>query len=1007
MQASRLRGSGLPARPFCVTVLLLSLLTAYSWLSRMQQRHGRPHDHGSSSVSLFRRDGEPECGDVHDAHDQCAFVRQNCADDDAGLLPYLHLYYCALSRAKPVAFALLVVWLGLLFTTIGIAASDFFSVNLSTIAAILGLSESLAGVTFLAFGNGSPDVFSTFAAMSSNSPSMAVGELIGAASFISGVVTGSMALVREFRVSRKTYTRDLCFFIVAVAFTMTFLADGQLRFWECWTMVGYYVIYVVTVVGWHWYAARRKRRRRREGEARSNFYAIAAHAGDELAGEPYRDDPDNLDRVPGRSPGHSPGDVSPLDQGLSWHEADGQTPELESGGVPDDDADGDRERMVAAEITRNMRLLRTGPKRHHNMNPIRPSLVGALEFRSALAHLQRESNLPLSPILGRSYSENDPHWRAHRETVSVVPDSHHDPRDALSTPGAATTRRDRALSSGDAPISSADIPDLLGDAPAGDAPALLLSEGSDGGQRTPTPTPSYTVGGNLDPPPARPPGVTGDGSSDDSPGQGPLTRLRLQIQSRRSSHGDMPRRSSPFPRYTDSPMPMTPNARSEQTHVMLPPSAAARLDGYFPDLLAPTQESCPVRWWPYAVLPSPHVLLATLFPTLQGWREKTHWDRFLSTISVPSIFLLVITLPVVNSETNEGACADETIADDASLRGVGHVVPAISVEPREIEHSVSRSNGHDAGAKNLANLASLEHDDETAIEATASKAPGQPLVPAKPASDMPSASNTNESAPWNRWLVCLQLFIGPLFVVFIVWVNLSEEWERLDRELVRMVLYTLVGSLVLLAMLLLTTTEHTRPRFHYLFCFLGFIISIAWISTVVDEVMGVLKAFGVILGISEALLGLTVFAAGNSIGDLVADITVARLGYPVMALSACFGGPMFNILLGIGIGGIIMMVQDANRQHAKHPERPMQYEPYRVQVGGTLMISSITLLIILGLLLVVVPMNRWILSRKIGWGLIALWTVSTVVSVVIEVTGIWSDDIIGGVDEERGAASSF
>jgi sodium/potassium/calcium exchanger 6 len=48
--------------------------------------------------------------------------------------------------------------------------------------------------------------------------------------------------------------------------------------------------------------------------------------------------------------------------------------------------------------------------------------------------------------------------------------------------------------------------------------------------------------------------------------------------------------------------------------------------------------------------------------------------------------------------------------------------------------------------------------------------------------------------------------------------------------------------------------------------------------------VGVLKTVGVILNISEALLGLTIFAAGNSVGDLVADITVARLGYPVMAL---------------------------------------------------------------------------------------------------------------------------
>ncbi|CRK07375.1 hypothetical protein BN1708_017086, partial [Verticillium longisporum] len=136
----------------------------------------------------------------------------------------------------------------MLFTTIGIAASDFFSVNLSTISNILGLSQSLAGVTFLALGNGSPDVFSTFAAMGSNSASMAVGELIGAASFITAVVAGSMALVREFKVGRRTYVRDICFFIVAVIFTMCFLADGHLHLWECIVMIVYYIFYVFTAI---------------------------------------------------------------------------------------------------------------------------------------------------------------------------------------------------------------------------------------------------------------------------------------------------------------------------------------------------------------------------------------------------------------------------------------------------------------------------------------------------------------------------------------------------------------------------------------------------------------------------------------------------------------------------------------------------------------------------------------------------------------------------------------
>lgn len=100
---------------------------------------------------------------------------------------------------------------------------------------------------------------------------------------------------------------------------------------------------------------------------------------------------------------------------------------------------------------------------------------------------------------------------------------------------------------------------------------------------------------------------------------------------------------------------------------------------------------------------------------------------------------------------------------------------------------------------------------------------------------------------------------------------------------------------------------------------------------------------------------------------------------------------MLNILLGIGIGGVFMMVQKANHSHHKNPDKPYKYKPYRVQVGGTLMISAITLLVMLVGLLVVVPMNKWVLSRKIGWSLIGLWTVSTIVNVVVEVTGVWGE----------------
>ncbi|PHH85104.1 hypothetical protein CDD83_885 [Cordyceps sp. RAO-2017] len=988
MQATTPRAARLPRRPFCATVVLLALLTAYSFLHQAQtaRRAGRDA-RDAPGPSLVRRHANPVCAEIHSAPDQCDFVRRYCKDADAGLLPYLEFYYCSPPRARPFAFVLLVAWLGLLFTTIGIAASDFFSVNLSTIASILGLSQSLAGVTFLALGNGSPDVFSTFAAMSSNSPSMAVGELLGAASFITGVVAGSMALVREFRVERKTYTRDICFFIVAVGFTMAFLADGQLRFWECWTMIAYYLLYVLTVVVWHWYAVRRKRRLRREGEARSHFYPMPGTSADDLAGEPYRDDPDDIDRGPGHAPPsrHSTAFSDALSvSALSRLDVEGQTT---TGGVhdnDDDDDDGDRERMVAAEVTRNMRVLRTGVKRHHNINPIRPSLVGALEFRSALAQLQRESNHQLSPITGRSYSENHFDARARRGTTSVVLDVTYDEAGYEPQDGAAP-RRDRALSSGDMPISSDAIPTL---APAGRTRPrsdFLLPEAAAAGWRTPALTPPSR--GSLSPTPADPFNATAGGPADRGQGLEPLPKLQIPVPSHYGGQSEMSSPCVAFPRYTDSPLAATPSALSEHP---------ARHD-YFADLQTPAPASGPVRWWPYAMLPPPHAILAILFPTLQGWREKTWWDRFLSTICVPTIFLLVITLPVVDTETSDDASSvSDPVVEDLNHRAAELATPAISVIPTETEPTgererlrMSPSRGNDGRPLSACKSPSSETRERQGL---AAEPTDHVLVPAKAATDMaPVKEADSECQRWNRWLVCLQLFTGPLFAVCVLWANLRDDMQQPAKELGRMVLYTVVVSLALLGTLLLTTAEHKRPRFHYLLCFMGFVISIAWISTVAGEVVGVLKAFGIVLGISEALLGLTIFAAGNSIGDLVADITVARLGYPVMALSACFGGPMLNILLGIGIGGVMMMVQNAKREHAKHPEQPLRYGPYRVQVGGTLLISSITLLLILFLLLVLVPINKWILNRKIGWGVIVLWIISTVVSVVIEMMGIWGE----------------
>lgn len=94
-----------------------------------------------------------------------------------------------------------------LFGAIGVAAFDHLSPNLTYVAEVSGLSQTLMGVTVLAFGNGSVDVFGALVALNANEGAMAFGEIMGGALFVVSVVIGSMAIVNPIVVDRRLFVR--------------------------------------------------------------------------------------------------------------------------------------------------------------------------------------------------------------------------------------------------------------------------------------------------------------------------------------------------------------------------------------------------------------------------------------------------------------------------------------------------------------------------------------------------------------------------------------------------------------------------------------------------------------------------------------------------------------------------------------------------------------------------------------------------------------------------------
>lgn len=159
----------------------------------------------------------------------------------------------------------------------------------------------------------------------------------------------------------------------------------------------------------------------------------------------------------------------------------------------------------------------------------------------------------------------------------------------------------------------------------------------------------------------------------------------------------------------------------------------------------------------------------------------------------------------------------------------------------------------------------------------------------------------------------------------------------------------------------------------------GFAISITTISFVVGLVVDVLTDWVKYFQISEAILGLTVFAWGNSIGDLVSNVTFTRIGVLEIALGSCFGSPLLYFLFGVGIDGILVLLKNTNPEDV-----PFWFWHLDFVVNESLVLSMIGIGIAFFIFIFIVPLNHWKLDQKIGGLLLSLYFLITLINIIIE-----------------------
>ncbi|KNC76836.1 hypothetical protein SARC_10685 [Sphaeroforma arctica JP610] len=137
---------------------------------------------------------------------------------------------------------------------------------------------------------------------------------------------------------------------------------------------------------------------------------------------------------------------------------------------------------------------------------------------------------------------------------------------------------------------------------------------------------------------------------------------------------------------------------------------------------------------------------------------------------------------------------------------------------------------------------------------------------------------------------------------------------------------------------------------------LGFLSSVAWISLIGNEVVAILTALGLTLHLSTSVLSLSVLAIGNSTGDLVSALAVARKGLYSMALGAIFGGPLFHDCVGLGVSLVSTCLSSPN------------YE-YYFQINTQSSVAAIFVALSMVSSLVAVPLLRYFHTKKMAYAI--------------------------------------
>ncbi|KAI6187473.1 putative sodium/calcium exchanger 7 (Na(+)/Ca(2+)-exchange protein 7) [Aphelenchoides besseyi] len=242
-------------------------------------------------------------------------------------------------------------------------------------------------------------------------------------------------------------------------------------------------------------------------------------------------------------------------------------------------------------------------------------------------------------------------------------------------------------------------------------------------------------------------------------------------------------------------------------------------------------------------------------------------------------------------------------------------------------------------------------------------------------------SSPNSMAPWNKWLTVIHCFTVPIISIFAFGCKFNLIYFLNAHLLVLGVVlihggpalwvYSLVASAFVAIPIAIFTKQSMEPKYlKYILPYVGFLVAVSWVYALAAEIVNVVMMFGVVSRVSHVALGITLLAWSNCIGDLIADLAVARQGFPRMAISAAVGGPLLNLLIGFGLSFLVAILQ------GKTISIP------RGEVNKIVMILFLCVSLISSL--VILTVQRFHAKRFYAYFLLALYVVFIISALIIE-----------------------